>query len=481
MIGQRQLISPLLAQILVVMSATYSTTAPPQCYRKRRARLAAGLRRPLALFAGRAPAPNCAANPAPFRAESNYLYFGGPPVEGAVLVIEPGSDGDAGCRWFRDPAGPDDAVWMGPPADDGAMLAAAGLGTRGLADSSTLAAALAGQGAAAIVPLCARTREQSRTLGLAAPAEDELRQVIDLRLIKDEHELKAMRAAARVTCEAHRAAMGATRPGLLEAEPAAAFHAVLARRQCRPSFQPIITVRGEVLHGHGHGNVMSAGSLLLVDAAAEEPGGYAGDVTRTFPVNGRWSAMQRQLHDTVLQAMDQAIAACRPGTRYRDVHDLAARVIAEGLVGAGLLRGDPAALAARGAHTLFFTHGVGHLIGLDVHDMEDFGDLAGYAPGRTRRPQFGSKFLRLDRDLQPDMVVTIEPGVYMVPAIWSNRELTGSFEDAVNRPAVEQLLSQNFGGIRIEQTIRVTADGPPEVLTAELPTTADDVAACVGV
>ena len=132
-------------------------------------------------------------------------------------------------------------------------------------------------------------------------------------------------------------------------------------------------------------------------------------------------------------------------------------------------------------HTLFFTHGLGHLIGLDVHDMEDFGDQAGYAPGRTRRPGFGDKFLRLDRDLEPGMAVTIEPGLYFVPAVWQNDELLAPFDDVINKAAIDSLIKNQFGGIRIEETIcvRSEAEGGPEVLTAALPTSADEVTALV--
>ena len=246
------------------------------------------------------------------------------------------------------------------------------------------------------------------------------------------------------------------------------------------SFSPIITVRGEVLHACGHHNVIREGQLLLCDAGAEEPGGYASDITRTWPVGGRWSQMQLDLYETVRRALDAAVDDCRAGVRYRDVHDLAALKICEGLVEVGLLRGDPATLRERTAHALFFPHGVGHLIGLDVHDMEDFGDLAGYAEGRTRRPEFGNRFLRLDRDLSAGMCVTVEPGIYFVPAIWRDEALTGPYEDVVNRALVEELLGQRFGGIRIEHTICVRQAGAPEVLSGALPTDARELAALVG-
>ena len=455
-------------------------TAPIDVYRQRRARLAAELKRPIVLFAGHATARNYAANAYPFRAGSSYLYFGGPPVENAAWLIEPDSDGENGCTLLRPRPGPDDALWIGETPSDEMLAAAAGLSPAHLADSERLVTLINNQSAAFVAPPYPDTLAWIARLGLEPANPDELRVIINLRLTKDEHELAAMRRSTEVAMAGHRAALAATKPGVKEADVAAAYMQVLIANQCDVSFNPIITIRGEVLHGHGHPNILPEGALLLIDAGAEEPGRYASDITRTFPVSGKWMPIQRHLYDTVLRALDEATAACVPGKRYRDVHDLAAKVICEGLVAAELLLGDPAELAARTAHALFFPHGVGHLIGLDVHDMEDFGDLAGYAPGRARRPEFGNKFLRLDRDLEPGMTVTIEPGIYLVPAIWASDELVKPFVDVINRPKVEALLKDNFGGIRIENTICVRAVGGPEILSGNLPTDADEVAVRVG-
>ena len=455
--------------------------APPEVYRRRRARLAEALKRPLVILAGQARSRNYAGNTYPFRAGSTYLYFGGPPIEGAVWLIEPGSDGNEGCALLRPTSTFDDAVWTGEPPGDDAVAVAAGISTSAIGPPCSIGSLLGGRRAAAILPPCPVSMEWARSLELELAEPEELLAIIDMRLVKDEYELAAMRRAATVSVEAHRSAMSATKVGRAEADVAAAFVAVLMQHQCEPSFTPGVTVRGEILHSSGYSNPLQADRLMLLDAGAEEPGGYASDVTRTYPVNGEFSSIQRQIYDTVLRAETSAIDACVPGGRFRDVHDLAATVICEGLVDAGLLRGDPADLAGRGAHTLFFTHGLGHLIGLDVHDMEDFGDLAGYAPGRTRRPEFGNKFLRLDRDLAPGMTVTIEPGIYIVPAIWRNEDLWGPFADVVDRTAVDELLDLSFGGIRIEDTICVRGgDAPgPEILTDALPKEADAVAAIV--
>lgn len=454
-------------------------TAPGPVYQTRRARLAQQLRRPLVLCAGVAPPRNYPTNPHPFRAGSSYLYFGGPSIEGAALLVEPGSDGAAGCTLLRRPAAEDDALWIGPAPGDDAVAEAAGLPRTALAPPERLNALLAGRQAGYVAPRCVTTEAWMREVAAVPASDDERRAIIDLRLRLDEYELADMRRAAQVGCKAHRAAMGATRVGRRESDVAAAFIAALVAEQMQPSFTPIITVRGEVLHGHGHRNVLREGALLLVDGGAEHDTGYASDITRTFPVSGTWTDIQRQLYTTTLKAMRHAISACRPGVRYRDIHDLAATHLCTGLVEADLLKGDPAELSQRGAHTLFFPHGVGHLIGLEVHDMEDFGDLAGYAPGRTRRPQFGSKYLRLDRDLAPGMAVTIEPGIYIVPAIWESPELTRPFASDVNRHHVDALIQGQFGGIRIEETVYIGEDRA-EALTASLPSDPDAVLECIG-
>ncbi len=223
---------------------------------------------------------------------------------------------------------------------------------------------------------------------------------------------------------------------------------------------------------------LAAGDLLLVDAGAELHG-WASDVTRTWPVSGAFSPTQRALYDVVLAAQQAAIDAVRPGVRYRDLHLLASTVLARGLVDEGILRGDPESLVERGAHALFFPHGLGHLMGLDVHDMEDLWDRAGYGPGRTRAEAFGLCYLRLDRDLAPGMVVTIEPGLYLVPAILATRDLVEPFErdGTLCREALERF--SDVRGIRIEDDVLCT-DGGAEVLTAAIPKAPQDLAAAFG-
>ncbi len=452
--------------------------APPDVYRQRRARLASHLVRPLVIFAGRTRTRN-PANDYPFRAASTYLYFGGPPIQGAAWLIQPDGHGDDAGILIRPQADPDDALWMGEPPPDELLASAAGLGRSAVAGPDQLHQALAGRSATSICPPCPSAMQWAASLGLEPAGPEEFLPIIDMRLIKDRHELEAMRRAAEVSVIAHQVAMMNTVPHEPEALVAACFRSVLDANQCAPSFSPIVTVRGAILHCTAYNNIMKPGHLLLIDGGAEEPGGYACDITRVCPVSGEFTPIQKHIYQIVLRAERAAVAECVPGRRYRDVHDLAARVICEGLVQAELLRGDAQELADRRAHALFFPHGVGHLIGLDVHDMEDYGDIAGYSDGRRRRPGFGDKFLRLDRDLKAGMTVTIEPGIYFVPAVWQRDDLVKPFADCVNRPAVDALLRDNFGGIRLEDTVHVTNTGGPEVLTKTLPIEADAVASIV--
>jgi Xaa-Pro aminopeptidase len=229
-----------------------------------------------------------------------------------------------------------------------------------------------------------------------------------------------------------------------------------------------------VLHNERHDNVLADGDLLLADVGAETAGGWAGDVTRTWPVSGHFSTPQRELYQVVLAAQHAAIAAVRPGVRYRDIHVLACRALASGLVDLGVLRGDPVQLCADGVVALLFPHGVGHLIGLDVHDMEDLGDRAGYAPGRRRATEFGTRFLRLDRDLVPGMAVTIEPGLYLAPAILDDPTLSANADGRLDRRRLADFAGVR--GIRIEDDVLVTANGA-DVLTAAIPKTAEAVEA----
>lgn len=300
--------------------------------------------------------------------------------------------------------------------------------------------------------------------------------MVALRLTHDDGAIAEIQRAAQVSVQAHRAGMGATAPGKCEASVRAAMEAVIMGHGMACAYNSIVTVHGEVLHNEVYHHRLQSGDLLLADVGAEAPSGWASDITRTWPVGGTFSSTQRDVYNVVLAAHDACIAAARPGVEYRDLHLLACRTLAEGLVELGILVGSPDSLVAQDAHALFFPHGVGHLLGLDVHDMEDLGDLAGYAPGRARSDRFGLAFLRLDRPLQAGMVVTVEPGFYQVPAILNDPTRRECYKDLVDWQRLAQF--SDVRGIRIEDDVLITPTGH-EVLTADLPTAATSVEAMV--
>jgi len=420
---------------------------------------------------------NYAANTYPFRASSHFLYFVGEPLVDSFALIE----GER-CTLFLPRPGPDDALWHGVVPSFAELAEQTGCTVEPL---DRLKRALEGRPVATLPAPDAATRTlQSRLLnrevvpGRLIVEDARLADaVIALRLLHDEHAIAGLREAAEATAAAHRAGMGATTPGVREWTICAAMERELTKRGMTTAYGSIVTVRGEVLHNESHHRLPADGDLLLADVGAETAGGWAGDVTRTWPVNGRFSETQRDLYDVVLAAQKQTIASVRHGVRYLDVHLTACRALASGLVALGILRGDVDELVADGVHALLFPHGVGHLLGLDVHDMEDLGDRAGYGSGRSRSSQFGLSYLRLDRDLVPGMAVTIEPGLYQVPAILNDPKLRAMAGDRLDMTRLEAF--SDVRGIRIEDDVLVTPKGH-EVLTAAIPKEPDAVEQAVG-
>lgn len=453
-------------------------TTPVDTFVARREALLARLEGPALLSAGSPQPRNFRANEYPYRSTSHFLYFVGRHLPGAALLFADGK-----TMLFTEPPDPEDALWHGPrPAlsqlkeelklDDVRELATLDRALRELGTKvATLPTEDAGS-AAWLSERLGRTVAPSTGDRLEWPDDALADAMIALRLTHDEAAIAQLRHAAAVSAEAHVAGMRATKPGGSELDVHAAMVAVLRKAGLDDAYGPIITTRGEVLHSHDHSQPTEAGELLLADVGGETTEGWAADITRTWPVSGRYSPTQRAIYDIVLASQLAAIERVKAGTRYRDVHDTVKRVIVEGLVELGILKGDVDGLLERGAAAIFFPHGVGHLIGLDVHDMEDLGDRAGYAPGRDRAPNFGDAYLRLDRDLEPGMLVTIEPGFYQVPGILADPQYTGAVGDDLNRDELAKYA--DVRGIRIEDDVLVT-DGAPEVLTSGVPKQADEI------
>jgi Xaa-Pro aminopeptidase len=433
-------------------------------YRNRRQRLREAVPSGEILIVGSLPiSRNYADSHLPFRQDSSFLYFAGVSSPGLALVID--ERGDA--TLYGPTPHPDDVVWFGPHPGLSDMAAAAGADAHGSIEQLAARLGAAREGGRRIhylPPYRADRRIQlCRLLGADLEAVDAgvsselVRAVVDQRSVKTQDEVAELEDALAVTAEMYRAALERARPGATEAEVAAALQAPAYARQRQPAFPPIVTVRGEVLHNESYPNTLAAGDLLLIDAGAESAGGYAADITRTYPVAGRFEPEQRDIYEVVLASQLAAIAAASPETTNRAVHLVAARTIASGLKEIGLMRGDVDAAVEAGAHALFFPHGIGHMLGLDSHDMEDLGDVVGYEAGDSRSSQFGLCYLRLARRLQPGFVITVEPGVYFIPAVIDRWRREGRHADFIRYDRVQAFRA--FGGVRIEDDVLITETG----------------------
>lgn len=449
-----------------IMDYNISTTLS-----QRRQRLAQLIDFSVILWSGQRSPRNYPGNPLPFRASSHFLYFAGIPLENAAILLN-----GASLELFIDDAPASSALWHGEMpkrAEIAEMIgAAAAFPLSELPGRATVAATVAVQSAATYAQQCHILNRPVATTASTGIDGELVQAIIRLRLCHDAAAISELKTAAKVTVAAHKAGMAATLDAKTEAEVRGAMEGTIVAQNMTFAYPSIVTVHGEVLHNEQYHHALQPGDLLLADVGAETAGGWAADVTRTWPVSGKFSATQRDIYDVVLAAHDACIEKIRPGVEYRDLHLLAAQVIVEGLVDLGILRGGVSDLLERDAQALFFPHGVGHLLGLDVHDMEDLGDLAGYELGRSRSDRFGLCYLRLNRVLQPGMLVTIEPGFYQVPAILNDPTLRSKYQDVVNWERLAQFA--DLRGIRIEDDVLVTEVGR-EVLTADLPTQAEAI------
>jgi len=449
-------------------------------YADRRARLAAAVQSGILLFLGNGESPmNYHDNAYPFRQDSTWLYYFGIDQPGLAAAVD---IDEQRTVVFGDDLTLDDIVWTGPQPS--------------VAELAAKAAVAETAPAGALADFIDRARSGGRTVHYLPPYRDEhrlacsrvlgmpvsrvdagfslafVRAVVDMRNHKTEEEVAEIERAVDTSVDMHVAAMAMVRPGLRESDVAAKVTKIALAAGGSLSFPVIATIRGETLHNHSHGNTLAAGHLFLLDCGAETPMHYAGDLSSTFPVNTAFDDRQKDVYQVVLEAHLAAVAAVKPGRPFREIHLLACRTLAEGLKGLGLMKGDLDEAVAQGAHAMFFPCGLGHMMGLDVHDMENLGEVwVGY-DGQPKSTVFGLKSLRLARPLEPGFVLTVEPGIYFIPELIRRWKAEGRFLDFVCYDRLETFA--DFGGARIEENLLVTTDGH-RILGKPRPRTVEEI------
>jgi Xaa-Pro aminopeptidase len=435
-------------------------------YVQRRARLMNDLQSGLVVFLGNPEMPaNYADNTLPFRQDSSFLYFWGldSPDLAATLDIDERRETIYGHDFTVD-----EIVWRGPQPKLADRAAAVGvsecLPREALAER--VANALEARRRVHILPqyVAHNALLLESLLGVRAGAinqyvsVDLIKAIVRQRAKKSDEELREIERALEITADMHLLAMRRARPGVYEREVAGAMHGLVVGSGVQLAFPIIFSIHGETLHNHEHGNLMQAGQMAVNDSGAESEGHYAADITRTIPIGGRFNGVQRDLYQAVVRAQKKAIEAIRPGVAFKKIHLLACRSLAGNLKNLGLMRGDLDAAVEAGAHALFFQCGLGHMMGLDVHDMEGLGEqYVGYDDTVQRSPQFGLKSLRMARALEPGFVMTVEPGLYFIPQLIDLWGAEKRFAEFINYDAVERFRAA--GGIRVEDDVVVTESG----------------------
>ena len=427
----------------------------------------------LAIFVGNVDAAmNYRGNDYKFRQDSSFMYYWGidEPWFAAALDLETGDE----CLFGND-VDIDDIIWMGPQPSVASKGAAIGCSkTAPLAEFDRLVADAVAKGRAIHFLPPARYYNQmkiSQLTGISTDAvrkvapvaaggasEELVKAVVSMRLIKEACEIEEIDKACEIGYWMHTEARRGCKPGVLEQEIVGRMEGITLSKGWGVSFTTILSQNGETLHNHSHHQIITPGRLLVVDAGAESNTHYASDFTRTYPCSGRFTTKQREIYDIVEQANEVAYSLTKPGTSYWDVHCATLRYMLEQLKALDFVRGDVDEMLACGISGIFMPHGLGHNMGMDVHDMEDLGEnYVGYGDERQRNPLLGLGNLRMARDLKPGHVVTDEPGIYFIPALIEQWKREGTDKGFVNYSKLADYY--DFGGIRLEDDILVTADG----------------------
>lgn len=439
----------------------------------------------IVLFGNNDSPVNYPANAYHFRQDSAFMYYTGLVRDGLALVI----DCDHGREiLFGDDIDLDDIVWMGFTPSVADLAESAGIENSapmnglarylkpGLADGSTrILPPYRYDNLLMLVETTGLTSQQVRDKA----SVELIKAVVDQRAVKSHAEIKQIEAACEVGHEMHVTAMRMCRPGVSEREIAGVIEGISLAKGGGFSFLPIVSVHGEIQHGFPKPVPMEAGRLLLVDAGAETLSCYCSDNTRVTPVSGKFDARQREIYSIVLAAHDRVAEIARPGLKWRDAHFEAARVITEGMKDLGILHGPTDEILAAGAHAIVFVHGLGHMMGMDVHDMEGLGQVyVGFDDEvRPQLDQFGTNFLRCGRRLQEGWVMTDEPGIYFIPHLIDAWRAEGKFKEFIDYDRLSSY--KDFGGIRLEDDLLITADGC-RFLGPHIPITIDEVEAVAG-
>ena len=394
----------------------------------------------------------------PFHQDATFRYFTGLTEPNAALLIK--ADGTE--ILFVTPPDPDDVIWTGPVPSPEMLAERAKIAhTANYADLDKHLTAHT----LWIDPYDFQLKLRLATWLSVAPnqlatlASRELgRAIIALRSVKDDDEVAELNEAITLTKRMISSAQAALEPGRLESDILAALLAPAIAKERDQAFNPIVTTHGETLHNSGYGHKIEADDMLVLDCGAESREGYCADITRTLPASGRFSEQKQALYAAVLKAQLAGIAQTKvANTTQYDVHIAACRALTEALQAIGLMRGNIDDSVANGAHALFLPHGIGHMLGLDAHDMENYGDDVGYAPGTKRSTQFGLDALRLARKLEPGFVLTVEPGCYFIPELIDRWAATKHLAEFINYDEVAKY--RDMRGIRIEDDILITPTG----------------------
>lgn len=450
-------------------------------YINRRKQLAKNVNNGIILLIGNNESPmNYQDNIYPYRQDSTFLYFFGlqKPMLAATIDCETGE-----CKLFGDDPTIDEIVWTGPQKSLSELGEQVGISSthafRKVYDAIQLTVS-SNQEVHYIVPyrhdhliLLADMLNYSIEKVKSSFSVKLIEEIVNQRLYKSQEELAEIERAVNVTGEMHLAAMKMAQVGMKEQQVASKLLEIATSYGGFYSFPPIVTINGEILHNHYYGNTLKKGDMLLVDSGAETAMGYAGDMTRTFPIGQKFTSMQKDVYQIVLNAHQAAIDALKPGIEFKDVHIIACKKLAEGMRSLNLMKGNIDEAVEAGAHAMFFQCGLGHLMGLDVHDMENLGEQnVGYTPDMIKSTQFGLKSLRLGRKLEEGIVLTIEPGIYIIPALidlWKADKKSAEF---INYTELEKFRS--FGGIRVEEDFVITDTGS-KLIGDEIPKTVEEV------